>query len=462
MRSVVISRGRGGMVMDSPKKALSVAASCFMSGVFRASILAFSLSDRHMGVQSGSATIGLRFSFAMILRISSSAARPRNLPISSASSWRRFLGGSKGFSSEWKGGGIGDGPKHVLNNTEGIPKFQRPKDQKSNLRREASEGTETDVLARPAAPVDVRGSATVGAAGNQPPAGPRGLFLPFIRIRGPPFRMVDIRKHVPDDGFRERGLAWLKIKGFGKRVHDLRLSKVFGRQAKTRSRIKLRCSIRHGLRKQPPTVQVCEHRRERIVVVHLGTFGVVGLLPAIHEHPGAWEQGGVFREVTLRDLIVEPAIRLLLPPGEVGVLCHVDRREIVELEAETLPVLDAFRGDLTWEGRDGDGLTEEGGELGRFLLHEFRCRGLHPGLLLVCETDGRPVRFCDVRPALLLCHDLAHFLFRFSTKKLADKLGVVLEALLGRLKRVLEGVEGRGHANSAVIASRKYTYFFAG
>src|SRR3989338_4646575 len=126
MRSGVISRGRGWMVMDSPKKALSVAASCFMSGVFRDSTLAFSLSDRRMGVQSGSATSGLRFSFAMILRISSSAARPRNLPISSASSWRRFFGGSKGFSREWKGGGIGDGPKLVLSNTEG---FQSSKDQ---------------------------------------------------------------------------------------------------------------------------------------------------------------------------------------------------------------------------------------------------------------------------------------------------------------------------------------------
>src|SRR3989344_892943 len=368
MRSGVISRGRGGTVMDSPKKALSVAASCFMSGVFRASILAFSLSVRRMGVQSGSDSSGLRFSLAMILRISSSASRPRNLPISSASSWRRFLGGSKGFSSEWKGGGIGDGPKHVLNNTEGIPKFQRPKDQKSNLRREASEGTETDVLARPAAPVDVRGSATVGAAGNQPPAGPRGLFLPFIRIRGPPFRMVDIRKHVPDDGFRERGLAWFKIKGFGERVHDLRLSKVFGRQAKTRSRIKLLRPVIVALTDQPPTVQVCDHRRERVVVVHLGTFVVGWLLPAINEHPGAWEHGGVFREVAIRDLLVEPTTWLLLPPGEVSVLCHVHGREGVELKAHRLPVLDAFRGDLSWEGRDGGGFTEEGFEGGRLLL----------------------------------------------------------------------------------------------
>src|SRR3989344_708385 len=203
MRSGVISRGRGGTGMDSPKKALSVAASCFMSGVFKASILAFSLSVRRMGVQSGSATIGLRLSLAMIFRISSSAARPRNLPISSASSWRRFLGGSKGFSREGKGGGIGDGPKHVLSNAEG---FQSSKDQRSKnpmLGREASQGTETDVLARPAVPEDVRGSAKVGAAGNQPPAGAPGLFLPFRRIRGPPFGMVDIRKHVPDDGFRE-------------------------------------------------------------------------------------------------------------------------------------------------------------------------------------------------------------------------------------------------------------------
>ena len=71
------------------------------------------------------------------------------------------------------------------------------------LGREASQGTETDAPARPAVPVDVRGPAIVGAAGNQPPARARGLFLPFNRIRGPPFRMVDVRKHVPDDGFRE-------------------------------------------------------------------------------------------------------------------------------------------------------------------------------------------------------------------------------------------------------------------
>src|SRR3990167_4759743 len=103
------------------------------------------------------------------------------------------------------------------------------------LGREASQGTETDVHERPAFPVDVRGSAIVGVAGNQPLARARGLFLPFIRIRGPPFRMVDVRKHVPDDGFRERGVVWLKIKGFGKRVHYLPLSKVCGRQAKTRS-----------------------------------------------------------------------------------------------------------------------------------------------------------------------------------------------------------------------------------
>src|SRR3989344_3666615 len=133
MRSGVISRGRGGTVMDSPKKALSLAASSSRSlENSGASILAFSLSDRRNGSHSGSS--GLRFSFAMILRISSSAARPRNLPISSASSWRRFFGGSKGFSREWKGGGIGDGPKHVLNNAEGIPKFQYPKVQKSNFR----------------------------------------------------------------------------------------------------------------------------------------------------------------------------------------------------------------------------------------------------------------------------------------------------------------------------------------
>src|SRR3989344_1110188 len=322
MRSGVISRGRGGTVMDSPKKALSVAASCFMSGVFRDSTLAFSWSDRRMGVQSGSASSGLRFSFAMILRISSSASRPRNLPISSASSWRRFLGGSKGFSREWKGGGIGDGPKHVLSNAEGFQSSNIQSSKNPMLGREASQWTETDVLVRPVAPADVRGSAMVGAAGNQPTARPRGLFLPFRRIRGPPFRMVDIRKHVPDNGFRERGLAWLKIKGFGERVHDFWLLKVFGRQAKTRSRIKLLRPIRHGLADQPPTVQACEHRRERIMVVPLGTFGVGWLLPAINEHPGAWEHGSVFCNATCGDCLVEPAIWLLLPPGEVGVLCH--------------------------------------------------------------------------------------------------------------------------------------------
>src|SRR3989338_6953543 len=202
MRSGVISLGRGWTVMDSPKKALSVAASSSRSlESSGASILAFSLFDRRNGSHSGSS--GLRFSFAMILLFSSSAARPRNLPISSASSFRRFLGGSKGFSREWKGGGMGDGPKLVLSNTEG---FQSSKDQRSKnpmLGREASQGTETDAPVRPAATVDARGSAIVGAAGTQPPAVTRGLFLPFIRIRGPPFRMMDVREHVPDDGFRE-------------------------------------------------------------------------------------------------------------------------------------------------------------------------------------------------------------------------------------------------------------------
>lgn len=69
--------------------------------------------------------------------------------------------------------------KHILPNYGELaepPKFQNPKFQSSNLRRETSQGTEADASTRFAAPADARGPTVAGAAGNQPPA--RASFLP--------------------------------------------------------------------------------------------------------------------------------------------------------------------------------------------------------------------------------------------------------------------------------------------